>query len=104
MVAEMEAVVTPEDNDGIAGEAGFLECVENPSDLSVDEANGSMVTMNQLALGGGRQGTFLRYSVVLPQLAPICGGEIRSAFRQRRERVRLEVIALMEIPFTKSHF
>ena len=60
VVAEVVAVVAPEDDDGVLGEAGAVEFVEDPADLGVHVAEGGVVAVDELAGECLRRGGDLR--------------------------------------------
>ena len=49
VVAEVVAVVTPEDDHGVLGEAGFIEGRDDAADLGVHVADGGAVAVDELA-------------------------------------------------------
>jgi hypothetical protein len=50
MLAEVPAVIAPEDDDGAAGLAGFFQCVEHSAYLPIHIGNGSVVGADGLLL------------------------------------------------------
>ena len=57
--AEVEAVIRPERDDGLAGEPRGIECVEDAPELGIEEADGGEVAMAEFAGGIGREGSAL---------------------------------------------
>lgn len=49
VVAEVVAVVAPEDDDGVFGEAGFIECVDKVTDLRVHVADRGAIAVDEFA-------------------------------------------------------
>src|SRR6056297_1862066 len=44
MLAELPAVISPEDDDRVVGDAQLLQFIEQPTNLCIDKADAGMVT------------------------------------------------------------
>ena len=58
LFAEVDAVVAPEDDDGVVRQAELIEFVEEAADLGVDVAHASVVAVAEALREGGIKGEF----------------------------------------------
>src|SRR3546814_7424939 len=55
MIAEVIAMIAPQDDDGVVGKPFAFERLENLADLDIDVGNAGIIAVQQLALQFGRK-------------------------------------------------
>ena len=98
VIAEMPAVVAPQDDDGVVGRAALVERVEQAADLRVGVGDAGVVGVDELGVAVGRQGAFGRNAGIAAQLAPGVAGVAGGAFGFVLNRRGLELAAVVEVP------
>lgn len=98
VVAEVVAVVSPEDDDGVLGEAGVIEGFHEAADLGVHEADGGAVAVDELAGFGVVEDFGIRGDVgVVFQLAP-SGAVVWKSADDFSAGGDFDFVALIEVP------
>ena len=98
VVAEVPAVVAPQDDDRVLVESVRLEGVEHLADLRVGVAGGGVIAVDELTLHRVVDGAGLRAPLVVAQLAPIGRRELGGALWRRAELGEFELRRIVEVP------
>jgi hypothetical protein len=95
VLAELPAVVAPQNDDRVVGEAFFVERIKQAADLSIGEADAGVVAVAQRFGEVGGDGIARRHAGIAVQLAIRVTDEVRRAFRialKRRDGNRLWIV------------
>ena len=82
MIAEMPAVIAPEDDDRVFGKTEFVQSREHLSDLRIHVTHCGMITMDERPRLCLVERPTLRDVAILPQFAPSSWRKFRRAFRR----------------------
>src|SRR6266581_2342594 len=98
VIAEVPAMIAPEDDNGIGRQAEMIQFVQHTANLGIHITDSGVIAMDQCArlLIVERAGWW--NVAVLPQFTPSGWGIGRRAFRRSAQSRQLEGIALIKIP------
>ena len=95
----MPAVVAPEHDDRLVGEALAINRVEHPADLGVDVARGGVVAMDQMASEWlAERFPALGHLTIVTQFATKLRGVVGSSFRRCSQFGHRQLLWVVEIP------
>ena len=98
VVAEMPAVIAPQDHDRVVGETGVIEGVEEFAHLRIHEARGGVIAMDQTPRQGLVDGPLVGGILVLTKFTPV-GGGIRGRTDRGHGRLRTgQGVGVVEVP------
>jgi len=104
VVAEVPAVITPQEDDGVFGETIRVEGIEHLAELRVHVTRGRVVAVDEVTGLLGRHGAFFRHVFVLSQFAPGGRREVGGTFGGFLEFGQLEGRGVVEVPILlRSH-
>src|ERR1041384_7468935 len=98
VIAEMPAVVAPQNDNRIRGEAEAIEFVKHLANLGIDKTDGSMVAMNHGPRLIIAQRAGLGNVAVLPQLAPVARRISGRTDRRGAQLGHSEGCAIVKVP------
>ena len=98
MVAQLPAVVAPENDDGVIGKTLMVERVEQSADLGVGIADAGVVAVSQRLGKVGRNGVAFRHVGVGVQLTVVMPGKGRGAVGQVVDQRQGNFLRVVQVP------
>ena len=98
VVAEVPAVVAPEDDDGVGGEGGGVQGVEDEAELGVHVGGGGIVAVDEAAGGGVVDVAFFGHVAVLAEFAAELAGVVGGVSGGLGDLGHGDVGAVVEVP------